>query len=390
MKRRSFLKTVGTAGLAFGVTPAWGMHHVAGRQDPHPSSSDAKKEPEQASAETILLKDYRPISLYKIPVSEVPRAKFPIIDMHSHAYAKTTEEIGEWVRNMDEVGIEKTIILTGANGQEFDDIHRKYAVYPDRFELWCGFDYTGYDEPGFGPQAIRALEKCQQAGARGVGELHDKGKGLGSGTVNAFGMHPDDARMDPVFERCGQLGMPVNIHVADPIWMYEPMDNRNDGLMNAFHWRLDNQPDIVGHSGMIDILERTVKKHSSTIFIACHFANLDYDLERLGKLLARYPNLYADISARYAETAPIPRFVSKFYAKYADRLLYGTDMGFDKPMYRVTFRILETLDEHFYETDMFSYHWSLNGFGLPDEVLRNVYHANAGKILSSRGTRVRT
>jgi hypothetical protein len=143
MKRRSFLKTVGTAGLAFGVTPAWGMHHVAGRQDPHPSSSDAKKEPEQASAETILLKDYRPKSLYKIPVSEVPRAKFPIIDMHSHAYAKTTEEIGEWVRNMDEVGIEKTIILTGANGQEFDDIHRKYAVYPDRFELWCGFDYTG-------------------------------------------------------------------------------------------------------------------------------------------------------------------------------------------------------------------------------------------------------
>jgi predicted TIM-barrel fold metal-dependent hydrolase len=208
--------------------------------------------------------------------------------------------------------------------------------------------------------------------------------------VNAAGMHPDDARMDPVFERCGQLGMPVNIHVADPIWMYESMDNTNDGLMNAFLWRLDDQPDIVGHSGMIDILERTVRKHSSTTFIACHFANLDYDLERLGKLLATHPNLYADISARYAETAPIPRFASEFYVKYADRLLYGTDMGFDKPMYRVTFRILESFDEHFYETDMFSYHWSLNGFGLPDEVLRKVYHANPNKILSSRGTRVRT
>ncbi len=388
MKRRSFLKTVGTAGLAVGVTPAWGMHYAAERQDPHPSSSDAKKEPEQASPETILLKDYRPKSLYQIPISEVSRAKFPIIDMHSHAYAKTPEEIAEWVRNMDEVGIEKTIILTGASGQKFDDIYRKYAVYPDRFELWCGFDYTGYDEPGFGPQAIRALETCHQAGARGVGELHDKGKGLSSDAVNALGMHPDDARMDPVFERCGQLGMPVNIHVADPIWMYEPMDNRNDGLMNAFHWRLDNQPDIVGHSGMIDILERTVKKHSSTTFIACHFANLDYDLERLGKLLARYPNLYADISARYAETAPIPRFAAKFYAKNADRLVYGTDMGFDKPMYRVTFRVLETWDEHFYEHEMFGYHWSLNGFGLPDEVLRKVYHANAEKILSSRGSRV--
>ena len=310
--------------------------------------------------------------------------------MHSHAYAKTPEEIAERVRNMDDVGIAKTIILTDANGQAFDDIYRKHAAYPDRFELWCGFDYTGYDRPGFGAQATRALEKCHQAGARGVGELHDKGKGLVSSTVKAFGMHPDDTRMDPLFERCGQLGMPVNIHVADPIWMYEAMDNKNDGLMNAFHWRLDNQPDIVGHSGMIDIFERTVKKHSGTTFIACHFANLDYDLARLGQVLERHPNLYADISARYAETAPIPRFVSQFYAKYADRLLYGTDMGFDRSMYRVTFRILETLDEHFYETDMFGYHWSLNGFGLPDEILQKLYRTNAEKILSSRGTRAHT
>jgi uncharacterized protein len=384
MKRRSFLKTVGAAGLAAGVTPALGMLPTS-LQDAHPSS-DAKKESEPASPETILLKDYRPRSIYKIPVTEVPKAKSPIIDMHSHAYAKTPEEIADWVRNMDEVGIEKTIILTGATGQKFDEIHRKYSVYPNRFELWCDFDCTGYDQPGFGPQAIRALEKCHQAGAGGVGELHDKGKGLVSDTVNAFGMHPDDARMDSLFERCGQLGMPVNIHVADPIWMYEPMDIHNDGLMNALEWRLDNQPDIVGHSGMIDILERTVKKHPSTTFIACHFANLDYDLARLGQVLERHPNLYADISARYAETAPIPRFAAKFYAKHADRLLYGTDMGFDKPMYRVTFRILETLDEHFYEIDMFDYHWSLNGFGLPDEILQKVYHTNAEKILKARAT----
>src|SRR2546423_4506425 len=119
MKRRSFLETVGRAGLAVGVTPAWGMHQVANRRNPHLSFADAKKKPEQASPETILLKDYRPKSLYKIPISEVPKAKFPIIDMHSHPYAKTPEEIGEWVRNMDEVGIEKTIILTGASGQEF-------------------------------------------------------------------------------------------------------------------------------------------------------------------------------------------------------------------------------------------------------------------------------
>ena len=138
MKRRYFLKTVGTGGLAASVAPAWG------------APAGTKKEPEQASPETILLKDYKPRSLYKIPTTEVPRAKFPIIDMHSHAYAKTPEEIAEWVKNMDEVGIEKTILLTETSGQEFTDVQRRFASYPGRFEIWCGFDYTGFDQPGFG------------------------------------------------------------------------------------------------------------------------------------------------------------------------------------------------------------------------------------------------
>jgi predicted TIM-barrel fold metal-dependent hydrolase len=273
-----------------------------------------------------------------------------------------------------------------ATGEKFSDIYRKYSAYPGRFEMWCGLDYTDYDQPGFGPRAVKALEQCHAMGARGVGELHDKGKGLTSSTMQAVGMHPDDARMDPVFERCGELGMPVSIHVADPIWMYQPMDNTNDGLMNAYHWRLDNQSGIVGLSGMVDILERTVQKHGKTTFIVCHFANLSYDLARLGQVLDAHPNLYADIAARYAETAPIPRFTAKFYEKYGERLLYGTDMGFDKAMYRITFRVLETSDEHFYETDQFGYHWSLNGFGLPDEILRKVYHDNAEKLLASRRT----
>jgi hypothetical protein len=146
-------------------------------------------------------------------------------------------------------------------------------------------------------------------------------------------------RTDALSERCGRLGMPVNIHVADPIWMYEPMDAMNDGLMNAYHWRLDNQPNIVGHSGMIDIFERTVEEHPE----------------------------------RHSLPATSPISI----------LLYGTDMGFDEAMYRVNFRVLETLDEHFYETDMFSYHWSLNGFRLREEILQKLYHANAHKILTS-------
>jgi uncharacterized protein len=382
MNRRSFLKASSAAGLAAGLPSA----AFAAAQQPateNASPPQAKAHPQNPN--TLLLKDYRPKSIYKIPVTEVAKAKFPIIDMHSHPYPKTTAEIAEWVRTMDEVGVEKTIILTMTTGAEFDKICKDYAPHGDRFEMWCGLDFTGYKDKGFSSSVVKELKRCVQTGACGVGEIHDKGEGLHSGKSKALGMHPDDPRMDPVFETCAELKLPFSLHVADPIWMYQKMDRTNDGLMNAYEWRLDNKPNIVDLSGMVDILERTTKRHPHTTFIACHLVNLDYDLTRLGELLDRCPNLHADISARYAETAATPRAAAQFYAKYADRLVYGTDMGFDKTMYHTTFRILETLDEHFYATDQFDYHWYLNGFGLPDHVLQQVYHDNAARLLAARG-----
>jgi uncharacterized protein len=382
MNRRSFLKASSAAGLAVGL-PSAAFASTAPDLAAETTAHAASK-PRLQNPETLLLKDYRPKSIYKIPVTEVAKAKFPVIDMHSHPYAKTPDQIAEWVRNMDEVGIEKTIILTMTTGAEFDRIYRDYAKHGQRFEMWCGLDFTGYNQPGFASSVIKELKRCVQTGARGVGEIHDKGEGLHSGKSKAPGMHPDDPRMDPVFETCAELKLPFSLHVADPIWMYQKMDRTNDGLMNAYSWRLDNKPNIVGLSGMVDILERTAKRHSHATFIACHLANLDYDLTRLGALLDTNPNLWADISARYAETGATPRAATQFYVKYADRLLYGTDMGFDKPMYQVTFRILETNDEHFYEIDQFDYHWYLNGFGLPDLILKQVYHDNAAKLMAMR------
>jgi predicted TIM-barrel fold metal-dependent hydrolase len=388
MNRRSFLKWANWAGIAAGLrsTSAFGQ---AAAHDAKAAPGKASAANVTASPEHILLKDYRPQSIYKIPVTQVAKAKYPVIDMHSHPYAKTDAEIETWVRNMDEVGVEKTMILTMTTGAEFDAIYKKYSKHPERFEVWCGIDFTGFgksgsEKGGFEAAAVRELQRCHDAGARGVGEIHDKGDGLRSGKSRAAGMHPDDARMDAIWDKCGELGMPVSLHVADPIWMYQKMDRHNDGLMNAFYWRLDNKTGIVDLSGMVDILERTLARHRKTTFIACHFANLDYDLGRLGQVLDRNPNLYADISARYAETAPIPRFAAQFYEKHADRLVYGTDMGFDLPMYRITFRILESLDEHFYEVDQFSYHWSLNGLGLSDTVLQHVYRENAALLLAAR------
>jgi predicted TIM-barrel fold metal-dependent hydrolase len=312
----------------------------------------------------------------------VEKARYPAIDVHSHEYAKTPEEISEMVRIMDQVGIEKTVIMTGLTGPEFDKVYQMYAgKYPDRFEVWCGFDYTGYQESGFGENSVRELERCFRVGARGVGELGDKGKGLFYCKPPAWGMHIDDARMDPLLRKCGELGLPINIHVAEPYWMYLKMDETNDGLMNAYEWRLDNKPDILGHKETVATLDRALAKHPNTTFIACHFANCSYDLNQLGEMFDRHPNFYADIAARYAETAPIPRFASAFIEKYQDRLLYGTDMGYSINMYQITFRILESTDEHFYEIEQFGYHWPLNGFGLPDSVLKKVYRDNALRIL---------
>ena len=335
----------------------------------------------------ILLKDYRPKSIYRIPKTDIQKAKYPIIDVHCHG-ARPVGQLAEWVKTMDAVGVEKTVIFTGANSAErFAEIQKGYAKYPGRFELWCGFDLSGSDQPGFGANAVKVLEECHRLGASGVGEDSDKGWGFASRPSGAGrdgagaksgpaaagqrtpGPHADDPRMDPLWDKCAQLGMPVNIHVSDPIWAYQPMDNTNDGLMNGYTWRIDDkQPGILGHNGLIESLERACQKHRKTVFIACHLANLDYDLTRLGQIFDRHPNLYADISARFAETAPIPRFFNQFLRKYPDRVLYGTDMPYTLRIFATTFRILESNDEHFYARDLyfnFDYHWPMHGFVMP-------------------------
>ena len=341
-----------------------------------PSLLFAQNEPD-----LILLKDYRPESIYNVPVTKVSKAAFPVIDMHSHPDATTEAELDAWVQNMDAAGIQKSIVMTYSYGEKFDSLINIYSKYSDRFELWCGFDYTGYDQPGFPENAIKELERCYNVGAKGVGELGDKGKGLFYSRPAAWGMHPDDDRMVPLFSKCAELNLPVNIHVADPKWMYEKMDETNDGLMNAYKWRLDNQEDIVDHKGMMKILENTLRKNPKTTIIACHLANCCYDLSIVGNMLDHYSNFYIDIGARFGELAPIPRTARSFFIQYQDRIVYGTDMGISLDMYQITFRILETADEHFYDRGRFSYHWPLYGLDLPGEVLRKVYNENAAGLI---------
>ena len=335
-------------------------------------------------AENLKLKDFQPVSIYKVPQTRVEKAKFPVIDFHSHDYPKTDAEVDAWVKRMDQLNISKTLILSYSTGARFDSLVEKYSRYKDHFEVWCGFDYTGHEKLGWEKHAVAELERCYKKGARGVGELGDKGLGeLYSTPTPGYGVHIDDPAMKPLLTRCAELKMPVSIHVAEDQWMYEKVDAENDGLMNSATWHVDQtKKGLLGHDELIKTLENAVKNNPTTTFIACHLANTNSDMSVLGRLFDLYPNLYADIAARFGEFSPIPRYAKAFFEKYANRLVYGTDMGPSNEMYYTTFRILESADEHFYDHHLFSYHWPLYGLNLNDEALRKIYGENGRKILS--------
>lgn len=343
---------------------------------------------ESANAETILQKDWRPRSLFKLQITEIDKAKFPVIEMHAHHYTENSKDVAERVKVMDQVGIEKSVVYTQATGAEFDSIYALYSEYSDRFDVYCGFDLSEVGEKGWDQRAVKELRRCVEKGAVGVGELVDKGAGL------AEGLHPDDPRMDALWEACAELKIPVNLHMADPIWMYEDMDEYNEGLPRAWTWRVEDKETKVDHHGMMKIFSNTLERHPNTIFVAAHLANCTYDLSILGKMFDTHPNLYADLSARFAEISSIPLSAADFITTYPNRLVYATDYGWEvwdkqgaygnntnlDEMYHMTFRVLETKDEHFYLSDLTGYKWPMYGLGLNDAVLKSIYYDTAQKI----------
>ena len=225
------------------------------------------------------------------------------------------------------------------------------------------------------------MERCKELGAVGIGELGDKGEGdTYARPADGKDIHIDDPRIKPLIEKAGELKLPISIHIAEPYWMYLPMDEKNDGLVNAVNWHVDTT-NCYGYEKLMTTFENAVRENPNTLFIACHYLNMNHDLPRLGALLDKYPNLYFDISARVAESAHTPRATREFLIQYQDRVLFGTDNGMDAEMYQQIFRVLETNDEHFYMPES-EYHWALSAFNLPDEVLKKIYHDNAERILA--------
>ena len=326
----------------------------------------------------ILVKDYAPRSLIVTHETFVPKAKYPVIDSHVHVVAKTPAEINEWVQTMDEVGMETSMVLTRAIGEEFEALSALLTkAYPGRFQLYCGIDLTGIDQPDFPKRVVAELERCYRNGARGVGEISDKGYGITgeSSLPRDKRLHPDDPRLDLFWQKCAELKMPVNLHVADHPSCWTPLDIYQERSPDYQHFN-QYRKDIPSFDELIEKRNRTLDKHPNTIFIACHLGNQGHDLETLSRAMNQYPNLYLDTSARDYELGRTPRASARFLNKYKNRIVFGTDMGREKPMYQIHWRLLETADD--YIPGRVS--WRYYGLELPDETLKAIYRDTAKKI----------
>jgi predicted TIM-barrel fold metal-dependent hydrolase len=328
--------------------------------------------------DAITVRDYAPRSSLVLQESHPLKARFPVIDVHAHTEARTPAAVADWVRTMDAVGIETTIILTGATGEAFDRQTELFRAHPRRFQVFCGLLTTDIEQPDYPARAAAELERCYRAGARGVGELSDKGMGFGGGQLpRPKRLHGDDPRLDPFFRKCAGLKIPVIAHIADHPSCWTPLDVYQERPPQYQHFNLHGK-DVPTHAELIASRDGMVARHPQTTFISCHLGNQGHDLGALGQALDRHRNLFLDISARDYEIGRTPRAAAAFLEKYHDRVLFGTDMGRHESMYRAWWRLFETPDEYMPGRVW----WRYYGLALPSKVLESLYRGNARKLLN--------
>lgn len=383
MKKQIFLPTLIAAALA-----ACGGSGPPGEPETaEPAAGEVKYgiEVQAGPMDSILLKDYEPENSLVLPRSEVDKARFPVIDVHAHpsmGNIKTAADVDDWVRAMDEVGVEKTVLLSGAMGEDFDRLVDLFLkTHPDRFALFCGIDKRDIEAPDYPRRAVAELERCFRLGARGVGEIADKGWGLLGSADEPLPrdkrLHHNDPRLDPFWDKCAELNIPVNIHVADHPSCWTPLGPEQERTPDFQHFNLYGK-DVPSFEELQVNRDDLLEKHRATTFIACHLSNQGNDLAAAGAALERHPNLYLDISARDYELGRQPRNARRFLTRYKDRVMFGTDMGREAEMYRRWWRLLETADE-FLPGRVW---WALYGLDLPEDVLQNLYRDNALRVLN--------
>lgn len=368
--------------------------------------------PEEKPAKaTLALEDFRPISMLKVPETRIEKAKFPVIDAHTHVYMYPSlpgkdvgavaavippEQVDQIVKWMDELNIKLMINSTGGYGENLKrTIEGLVKRHPGRFLTMTEPAWERITEPGYDKWQAEEIARAKEMGAVGIKVLKILGLYLRERLTEGPLIKVDDPRFDPMWEAAGKLGLPVAIHTSDPDAFFTPIDNRNERweeLGNHPDWSFYGK-DYPTKPELLAARNRVIARHPKTIFIGYHVANHPEDLAEVGSWLDQYPNLYVDIGARLGELGRQPYTARKFFLKYQDRILFGTDatpnadaypqQNLEPEMFRLYFRFLETMDEYFdYSTAPTppQGRWRIYGIGLPDEVLKKVYHNNAARL----------
>jgi len=359
-----------------------------------PSCSTFAAEPETAGRAVYvgdeLLKDYAPRSPLVTKATAVNKPKFRAIDIHCHWYPPVEPAL--LLAAMDELGIEKAVNLSGGWGETLDKnlaVYRKHA--PDRILIFANVDFSKIDSPNFGASTAMTLEGYRAKGVAGLKVF----KSLGLTERDSAGelIAIDDPRLGAIWEKCGQLKIPVLIHSADPSAFFEPVDRFNERWMQLKRhpdWSFFG-PKFPPRDTVLKQRNRIFADHRDTVFIVAHLGEHGDDLAAASRLLDNNPNLYMDLSGREAELGRQPYAARKFLIRHADRILFGTDRypgRRDQPRNKLYYRLLETDDEYF---DYYHHpfppggDWKVYGLFLPDDVLKKIYHDNADRAL--RGQR---
>ena len=328
------------------------------------------------------IRDYKPHSTLVVPQHPVPRAKFPAVDIHSHHPTPISpEQYAEVVKAMDANNLRVLVNLSGGWG---DRLRQGLAViknspYPDRMVLFANVDFNGVG-PGWGQKWAKQLEDDIKAGA--VGFKIFKNLGLTARKADGSRLKVDDPELDPVFEVCAKLNVPVLIHTADPQEFFEPIDMKNERWLELALYpgrRYQDRSKFPSFEELISERNNMFARHPHTKFILAHFGWHANDLAKLSQLLDRLPNVYPEVAAILYDLGRQPKAARAFFVKYQDRILFGKD-SFQPDEYPYYWRTFETADEYFdYYRDYHAF-WKLYGLDLPDEVLKKLYYKNALKI----------
>lgn len=324
---------------------------------------------------------YNPPPTLVVPKHPVTKAKFPFIDVHNHQFQMGTMDLNTLTVEMDKLNMKVMVNLSGGSGAQLQKmIENAKTNKPGRFIVFANVDFKGVGEPGWGERAARQLEQDVKNGANGL-KIY-KSLGFSVKDVNGNRVTVDDERLDPVWEKAGQLKIPVIIHTADPKSFWDPLDNSNERwlelVINPNRKRGADNP--VPWETLIEEQHRLFRKHKNTTFIAAHFGWYPNDLQKLSTLLDEMPNVVVEFGAVIAELGRQPKMAKAFFTKYQDRILFGKDSWVPSE-YATYFRVLETEDEYFPYHKKYHAFWAMYGMGLPDTILKKVYYKNALRII---------